>query len=291
MEQNVQRKSWKGRLAAFGLGVFALVIVYAVTIGISNDIRFMYATGALLLFGSAFWLGRKRNTDWLDAILLCVPIFAVFAFSVLDTMPLLWPHLLLWGVAVAIGLVLPKATRQTTVSMAGLIVVLVVSSIWYCGWYVPERLARSFRHFGNTSAPGFTFQSVGDRSAVLAPKPGKILVIDFFSTTCVPCLAELPELSAVRTELSQNHDIDFVLVASELGSDTPERFRSFAQKRHVTIPLAFDPGGKVFESFGLHGVPALVVLDRTGRVRLTRKGYNAAETTFRRDLVEFLKSL
>jgi len=39
------------------------------------------------------------------------------------------------------------------------------------------------------------------------------------------------------------------------------------------------------------GVPALAVLDRTGRVRLTRQGYNAAETSFRRDLVEFLKTL
>ena len=116
-------------------------------------------------------------------------------------------------------------------------------------------------------------------------------MIDFFSTTCVPCIAELPELSAVRAELSQNRDIEFVLVASDRGNDTPERFRSFAQKRHITIPLAFDPEGKVHASFGFTGIPALVVLDRNGKVRLTRTGYNAAETTFRRDLVQFLKTL
>jgi peroxiredoxin len=101
----------------------------------------------------------------------------------------------------------------------------------------------------------------------------------------------LPELSAVRADLSNNHDIEFVLVASDKGNDTPDRFRAFAERRHLTLPLAFDAGGKAHDSFGFTGVPALAVLDRTGRVRLTRQGYNAAETSFRRDLVQFLKSL
>jgi hypothetical protein len=59
----------------------------------------------------------------------------------------------------------------------------------------------------------------------------------------------------------------------------------------LTNDVRLDAGGKVHDSFGLSGVPTLVVLDRNGRVRLTRAGYNAAETTFRRDLVQFLKTL
>lgn len=285
------KSTWKSRLAAVGLGSLTLAIVFTQTIMVSNDVRLMYASGALLLFGSAFWLGRQRDANYFDAILLCLPVFAVFIYSVLDTMPVLWPCLLLWSVATGAGFAFRRVLHGKTTLGAGVLIALLASSIWYCGSYVPEQLEHLFRHFGNASAPGFMLQSVGDRSAVLAPKPGKILVIDFFSTTCVPCIAELPEIAAVRAELSQNRDIDFVLVASDRGNDTPERFRSFAQKRHITIPLAFDPAGKVHGSFGLKGIPALVVLDRTGRVRLTREGYNPAETSFRRDLVEFLKSL
>jgi thiol-disulfide isomerase/thioredoxin len=218
-------------------------------------------------------------------------LFAVFAYSVLDTMLLLWPHLPFWALATGVGFVFLKAVYGKRSFALGLVIVLLVSSIWYCGWYVPERLARKFNRFASTSAPAFTLQSVGDRSAVLSPRPGKILVIDFFSTSCVPCIAELPELSALHAELSQNRDIDFVLVASDRGRDTPERFRSFVEKRHVTIPLAFDPEGKVHASFGFKGIPALVVVDRTGRVRLTREGYNPADTGFRSNLVQLLKSL
>ena len=98
-------------------------------------------------------------------------------------------------------------------------------------------------------------------------------------------------MAAVRAELKNNPDIEFVIAASELGNDTPERFRTFIERRHINIPLAFDHDGKVHDRFGLHGVPALVVLDRGGRVRLTRAGYNSAETSFHRDLVQFLRTL
>lgn len=50
-------------------------------------------------------------------------------------------------------------------------------------------------------------------------------------------------------------------------------------------------GGRIHDSFGLHGVLALIVLDREGRVRLTQMGDNSAETSFHRDLVQFLNSL
>jgi thiol-disulfide isomerase/thioredoxin len=120
---------------------------------------------------------------------------------------------------------------------------------------------------------------------------GKVLVIDFFATTCGPCIAELPELARARAELRDKRDIEFVVVASDASGDTPERFKSLVERRHVTLPLAFDLGGKAHTAFGFTGVPALVVLDRTGRVRFTHEGYNAAEANFRRDLVRFLDAL
>jgi len=168
---------------------------------------------------------------------------------------------------------------------------LVIASIGYCEFYIPPKLARKFNRFADSSAPAFALQPVSGGAVPVSPTPGKILVIDFFSTSCAPCIAELPELAAVRTELQKNRDIEFVIAASELGNDTLERFRAFIERRHINIPLAFDGGGRIHDSFGLHGVPALVVLDREGRVRLTRMGYNSAETSFHRDLVQFLNSL
>jgi peroxiredoxin len=67
--------------------------------------------------------------------------------------------------------------------------------------------------------------------------------------------------------------------------------RAFAQRRQISLPVAFDPDHKTMRAFGLTGFPNLVVIDRTGRVRLTHTGYNSSETSFRRDLTQLLQSL
>jgi thiol-disulfide isomerase/thioredoxin len=116
-------------------------------------------------------------------------------------------------------------------------------------------------------------------------------VLDFFATWCSPCIAELPELERLRTDLQTNRDIEFVLVGTNKGGDTPERVRAFAQRRRISMPVAFDPEQKTMRALGLSGFPSLVVIDRAGHVRLTHTGYNSSETSFRRDLSQFLRSL
>ena len=281
----------KRRLGSLGLGILVLGVVYGLAVFISTDARLEYAIGAILLFCGTMWMGAKSKGNWLSAALLAAPLIVVFGFLVLPKWPVLWPHLLFWLITAMIGSHLLGAGRPRrilSISGAG---VLVAASVWYCMGYVPQQMARSRSHFRDASAPAFTFQPVSDGPVPTTPAPGKVLVIDFFATTCAPCIAELPELAGVRRDLQDKADIEFVVVASDVGGDTPERFRSFAQRRHVTLPLAYDSGGKAHTAFGLTGVPALVVLDRTGRVRFTHEGYNASEMNFRRDLVRFLKTL
>jgi peroxiredoxin len=152
-------------------------------------------------------------------------------------------------------------------------------------------MKRAMNHFGDGAAPAFAFQAVSEGAVPTTATPGKILVIDFFGTWCPPCIAELPEIALVRAGLQDRRDLEFVVVATNSGGDTPERLRSFGRRQHITLPLAFDEGGKAHAAFGLSGFPGLVVIDRTGRVRLTREGYNSSETSFRTDLTQLLESL
>lgn len=282
-------KLWKLRLIALGFGVLATVIVCAIALIVSNDLRVIYTTGAVFLFCAATWLGRLKS-DWVSAVLLAGPLVAFFSADVLNTIPALWLTVLLWIGAAVVGVFFVRICKPRGLAAAS-VGLLVITSAGYCAWYAPNQLAKSFSHVRDVSAPTFALQPVSSGSVPATSTPGKVLVLSFFSTTCAPCIAELPEFAAAHDELSQNRDIEFVLVASDRGRDTPERFRSFIERRHFSIPLAFDPGGKAHDSLGLSGVPALVVLDRNGHVRFTHSGYNAAETGFRRDLVQLLKKL
>jgi peroxiredoxin len=183
------------------------------------------------------------------------------------------------------------AARLTGGASISGVVILLAFSAWYCTSYIPDQMKRAMNHFGDGPAPTFVFQAVSEGAVPTTATPGKILVIAFFGTWCPPCIQELPEITLVRGGLQDRRDIEFVIVATNSGGDTPERLRSFGRLRHVTLPLAFDHGGKAHAAFHIHGYPGLVVIDRTGRVRLTREGYNSSETSFRTDLTQLLQSL
>ena len=119
-----------------------------------------------------------------------------------------------------------------------------------------------------TVAPRFTLQPISDASVPTSATPGKILYSIFSPTWCSPCIAELPELERVRADLQTDRDIEFVLVGTNKGGDTPERVRAIAQRRHISLPVAFDPEQRTMRAFRVNGYPTLVVIDRTGHCTL-----------------------
>src|SRR6266480_7180054 len=221
-----ERGRWKFRLGSLGLGVLAAGSVFGASLAVSDDLRLMYLVGVIVLFCAATWMGAKSGRDRLSACLLYLPLAGMFGFLVLGQLPFLWPHLLLWALAIAIGLSL-LAARLNRKGMISGVVILFALSAWYCMTYIPDRMKRATNHFGDGAAP------------------------------------------------------EFVVVGTNAGGNTAERLRAFARRQHVTLPLAFDQGKKAHAAFGLSGFPGIVVIDRAGRVRLTRQGYNSSEASFR----------
>ena len=284
------RAAWKTWLVALGLGVLVAAIAFGICVKISEDLRLLYIDSAVLLFLGATWIGIKRGGDWLSLALLYLPVAGAFSFFVLPELPFLLPQLLFWALAIAAGAWVIARSGRTAARIFG-VAFLVAISAWYCVAYIPDQLKRAANHRGDAAAPEFTFQPVSDGAVPTKAAPGKILIIDFFGTWCPPCIAELPEIERVRSDLQNRRDVEFVMVGTSSSGDTPEKLRAFGRRHQVTLPIAFDPGGKAHSAFGLKGYPGLVVIDRTGRVRLTRQGYNSSETSFRSDLVQLLQSL
>jgi thiol-disulfide isomerase/thioredoxin len=282
------RASWKVRLVAFGIGIIVGAAVFGIALVVSDDLRLLYLGGALLLAVAAFLLGARAREDWIAGFLLLFASMFLFAFFVLPQIPFLWPTLLLWA---AMVMVLLFRRRLGKIIRIGGTLILIAVSVWYCVFYIPVQMQRALTRVSNGPAPPFTLQPINQGPVPTGATPGKILVVDFFATWCSPCIAEVPELERLRADLQTKRDIEFVLVGTNSGGDTPERVRAFAQRRHISLPVAFDPEQRTMHAFGLSGFPTLVVIDRTGHVRLMHSGYNSSETSFRRDLTQLLQSL
>ncbi|MDO7849464.1 redoxin domain-containing protein [Hymenobacter sp. M29] len=102
--------------------------------------------------------------------------------------------------------------------------------------------------------PGGTFAS--------AEAKGKVLVLEFWSTTCSPCIPALQRLA----DLQQRHLADLQVVG--ISTDSETRLQKFLAKRPVAVPLASapDPAQDLNRWFPHRIISHTVVVDKNRRV-------------------------
>ncbi|PRC91343.1 TlpA family protein disulfide reductase [Solimicrobium silvestre] len=105
----------------------------------------------------------------------------------------------------------------------------------------------------------------------LAEYRNKVVVVNFWATWCGPCVQEMPELSAMQTELAAKK-ISFI----GIGIDSPDSMAEFAKKYKITYPLfvAGMSGTQLATDLGNRsgGLPFTVILDKSGAVVKTYRG-------------------
>jgi len=95
---------------------------------------------------------------------------------------------------------------------------------------------------------------------------GEVLVLNFWATWCVPCIAEMPSLVRLR-EATSDLGVRFACVTRE-GMD---KVRPFVEKHELSLPL-YLLEGELPDCFKSRAIPATFVLDRTGRIALRHVG-------------------
>ncbi len=119
----------------------------------------------------------------------------------------------------------------------------------------------------------------------LADQTGRVVVLDFWSTGCGPCVRALPELAALAGEF-QDREVVFAGVGLDPASRR-EKIAELAQAHGIpyAMGLGATPAGK---AYGVQAIPCLVVVDRAGVVRGRLVGFSAATQAVLRDTLEKL---
>ena len=90
---------------------------------------------------------------------------------------------------------------------------------------------------------------------------GRPTVVNWFSSTCIPCQTEMPALEQTKQQLA-----DQVAFIGMDVNDTVEAGRAFAEATRVTWDLGRDPNSAIMQEAGGTLLPTTAILDRDGTI-------------------------
>ena len=129
-------------------------------------------------------------------------------------------------------------------------------------------------------APEFALPGLHGETVRLSDFRGKIVLVNFWGTWCVPCKEETPALAAVYRKL---HDQGLVVIGVDLrnqeraGTDGDADVRTFTERYGVTYPIALDVAGETARAFQIYPLPTSFVVDRNGIIHYVRVGQITAQ--------------
>ena len=119
------------------------------------------------------------------------------------------------------------------------------------------------------AAPDITLTALSGKTVRIADLQGKVVLLDFWASWCIPCRRSFPEVDALNKELAPK---GLTVIAVNLDEEQ-KNANAFLEKYPHTMTIAFDPKGEVAQAFNLQAMPSSTFLDRSGRIRFTHQGY------------------
>jgi thiol-disulfide isomerase/thioredoxin len=169
-----------------------------------------------------------------------------------------------------------------------------------------QQAARGFAGFGGIAAvASATWMPMAYAGSRVAPQPapplrlpveghagtfqtlealaGRVVLLNFWATWCVPCLREFPALDALAKEFTP--DGLTVLAINVEDADANAEVTAFITKTNPSFQVLRDADMALARAYRIPGMPAVLLVDRKGQLRWQHSGYEPGdENQYRRQV-------
>lgn len=115
-------------------------------------------------------------------------------------------------------------------------------------------------------APAFQAVTIdGQNISIDNPTNAKPVLLVFWATWCPYCEAAVPKLKKIYSAYSPK-DLTFVSINPGVN-DSLRKVRLFVEKYNLPYPVIYDKGGAISKTFGVNGVPTVIIVGRNDIVR------------------------
>ena len=123
---------------------------------------------------------------------------------------------------------------------------------------------------GAQTAPQSQFVLLDGSSKSTQDLQGKVTLVNFWATSCVTCVAEMPEIIATHNKYK---DKGFDTLAIAMQYDPPNYVLNFAQSRQLPFNVALDNTGAVAKAWGdVKLTPTTYIVNKRGEIVKTYIG-------------------
>ncbi len=118
--------------------------------------------------------------------------------------------------------------------------------------------------FDKPRAPDVELVSLTGQKTSIAALRGKVVLVNFWATSCIGCVEEMPQIKKMHQEYAAR-GLETVAVA--LSYDPPNYVEAFTRSQGLPFFVALDSEGKIAKAFGdVQLAPTTFLIDPQGHI-------------------------
>lgn len=132
----------------------------------------------------------------------------------------------------------------------------------------PTCLLRPDYAGADRKVPSFTLPDMKGAPVSFDAYRGKVVVLNFWTKTCGPCLEEMPEIVELTRILKDRNDVAVLTISTDDGPDDVRSTLKSILREEPPFTVLFDPDSKIVGGkFGTRLYPETWIVDKRGVIR------------------------